>query len=396
MRARNVSRLRIVIGVTLGMAALGGALSYGAGSRAAIVNAVASASTGCLLTLFEVVVQGPAAAALERVPVAAVMALRLLVYGTLFRSASLFAHVAGMAMSGSSMPPEAVSSPIDLFDSILLALLINAIFLMRGLMGSRTLLAFITGRYHRPRLEDRLVMFLDLRGSTSIAERLGDLAYHRFLNRLVADISEPVTEADGDIYRYIGDEIIVTWSLGRRNAAWRALPCLLAIEDALAPRRLDYLAVFGVAPQMRAALHAGPVVAGEIGQMRREIMILGDTMNATARIEDMCRQTGQDFIASAAALRAAGPLPAALRADPLGPMRLRGKEEEIELFALMRLLQPAWEAPVETTPAPGLAAPHRTCRWMTSVMACAIGYGRSSASGVAEDRVGWLSRRSGR
>ena len=356
MRARNVSRLRIVIGVTLGMAALGGALSYGAGSRAAIVNAVASASTGCLLTLFEIVVQGPAAAALERVPVAAVMALRLLVYGTLFRSAPLFAHAAGMALSGSSMPPEAVSSPIDLFDSILLALLINAIFLMRGLMGSRTLLAFITGRYHRPRLEDRLVMFLDLRGSTSIAERLGDLAYHRFLNRLVADVSDPISEAAGDIYRYVGDEIIVTWGFGRRSAASRALPCLLAVEDTLALRRADYLAAFGLAPQLRAALHAGPVVAGEIGQMRREIMILGDTMNATARIEDLCRQTGQDFMASAAALRAAGPLPAALRADPLGPMRLRGKEEEIELFALTRVLQPA-PATVQLTIGPAELAP---------------------------------------
>jgi adenylate cyclase len=357
MRARNVSRLRIVIGVTLATAALGATLSYGAGARVMAVNTASSAASGCLLTLFEIMVQGPAAAALERAPVAFVMALRLFVYLGLFKASALFARGAAALISSSPLLAGGIVSPIDLFDSILLALLINAIFLARGLMGSRTLLAFLTGRYHRPRLEDRLVMFLDLRGSTGIAERLGDLMYHRFLNRLVADVSEPVTEAAGDIYRYVGDEIIVTWSLGRRNAAGRALPCLLAIEDTLARRHVDYRTAFGVAPQMRAALHAGPVVSGEIGQMRREIVILGDTMNAAARIEDMCRQTGRDFIASAAALRAAGPLPAALRADPLGAIRLRGKEGEIELFALTRLLQPAWEAAAETVPtaAPALA-----------------------------------------
>jgi adenylate cyclase len=88
-----------------------------------------------------------------------------------------------------------------------------------------------------------------------------------------------------------------------------------------------------VAPQLRAALHAGPVVVGEMGELRREIVILGDVMNTAARIEEACRATGHDVIASDAVLGGRPP-PAGIAAIPLGPMPLRGKAEPLVLFAL--------------------------------------------------------------
>ena len=49
---------------------------------------------------------------------------------------------------------------------------------LRRLVGGQTLLRFVTGRYNRPREEERVLLFADIKGSTSIAERIGNRLYH--------------------------------------------------------------------------------------------------------------------------------------------------------------------------------------------------------------------------
>src|SRR5262249_48301139 len=76
------------------------------------------------------------------------------------------------------------------------------------LLGQNVLLSFISGRYYRPRLEERVLLFIDMEGSTGLAERLGPLAFHRLLNRFVTDLTDPIVAARGEIYSYVGDELI--------------------------------------------------------------------------------------------------------------------------------------------------------------------------------------------
>jgi adenylate cyclase len=202
------------------------------------------------------------------------------------------------------------------------------------LLGPRTLLSLVSGRYHRPREERRIVLFADLRGSTQLAETLGDSRFHRFLNDVFSDVTDPVLEAGGEIYRYVGDEIIVTWPADRaRRVGW--IECMFAMTDALASRAESYLVAFGTVPRLRGALHAGPLIVGEMGDVKREIVMLGDTMNTAARIEVACRSLGKDYVASAEALSLAL-LPECVRAEPLGAVPLSGKGEPIELYALSR------------------------------------------------------------
>src|SRR5262249_51717082 len=146
------------------------------------------------------------------------------------------------------------------------------------------LLALITGRYHRPRAEDRIVLFMDLRGSTELAERLGDERFHRFLNQVFFDLTDPILEAGGEIYRYVGDEVIVTWAVGRGAKDAACLVCWFDIVAALARRRDAYLRDYAAEPRLRAAIHAGPLIVGEMGDVKREIVMLGDTMNTASRI----------------------------------------------------------------------------------------------------------------
>jgi adenylate cyclase len=226
------------------------------------------------------------------------------------------------------------------------AFAINSALTLARLFGTRTLVALLTGQYRQPRHEQRIVLFMDLRGSTQLAERLGDEKFLGFLNQVFWDITDPVLSAGGEIYRYVGDEIITTWTVPlhgepahdvAKDQAAGAIACVFAIEDALDARRADYLVNYGAAPKFRAALHLGPLLVGEMGDVKREIMLLGDTMNTAARIENVCRTTGRDVIASAPVLQTAPSLPPGVRAESLGPIGLSGKETVIELFALVRV-----------------------------------------------------------
>jgi len=219
--------------------------------------------------------------------------------------------------------------------SLAVAAAINFVTQINVLMGRGVLVHLVLGRYHRPREEDRVFLFVDLRGSTAIAERLGNLRYHALLRRFIADITPPIVRTGGEIHRYVGDQVIVTWPqhAGLKNAA--CVRCYFAMVDALARAGDTYRAEFGVVPTFWAGLHRGLVVSGEIGTAKHEIVYLGDTMNATARIEQACRTFERPCIVSADLLEALA-LPDDIQAEALGQTDLRGLAAPLRLFALSR------------------------------------------------------------
>jgi adenylate cyclase len=195
------------------------------------------------------------------------------------------------------------------------------------------LLNFITGHYHRPRLEQRVFLLIDIEGSTALAERLGELAFHRLVNRFVVDITDPIVAAYGEIHRYVGDELIATWKLSDGLAEARCVRACFEALDRLAALSSVYQHDFGTPVYCRAGLHCGPVVAGEMGSVKREIVFLGDTVNTAARIQEFCGQTGNRVLASATLVDLLE-LPAGITKRPLGDLRLRGKESHVGLYAL--------------------------------------------------------------
>src|SRR5208337_4208802 len=140
---------------------------------------------------------------------------------------------------------------------------------------------------------------MNMEGSTGLAERLGPLAFHRLLNRFVTDLTDPIVAARGEIYSYVGDELIARWKLEEGISQARCVRACFNAFDALARKALEYRREFGAAVNFRAGLHCGPLVIGEMGSIKTEIVFLGDTVNTAARIQDVCRQTGDRILASA-------------------------------------------------------------------------------------------------
>lgn len=290
-----------------------------------------------MLSTGEIFIRGSGANALRRLPVVVMFALRLLLYFGAFVVAVIASELILHLLSLPAPPIGAVSlSQQGVLTAGAVALALNVVFTLRALLGAGTLPALLLGRYHRPRREQRIVLFLDLVGSTHLAEQLGDIEFHRLLNYVFYDLTDPVLETRGEIYRYVGDEMIVSWPLARGAHDAACVTCLFAMDAALAARRAEYLRQFGAAPRVRGALHAGPLIVGEMGDIKREIVLLGDTMNTTARIEEACRTTGHDYIASSSVLRALGALPPGIAAMDLGVTPLRGKAGSLQLFALQR------------------------------------------------------------
>jgi adenylate cyclase len=206
-------------------------------------------------------------------------------------------------------------------------------FQAADLLGYRTFIDLLLGKYRHPRTERRFFLFVDVVGSTTIAERLGPLDAHRFLAAVFETVAEPVQLCRGEIYQYVGDEIVITWIEvdGVHNA--RPLRCFFEMNTALAAGVSRFRERFGVTPGLRAALHLGEVVAGEIGEIRRAIVFHGDVMNTAARLEQATREHDCRFIASADALSALGPLPG-VRTRDLGALALRGRLQPIHAFCI--------------------------------------------------------------
>jgi adenylate cyclase len=227
-----------------------------------------------------------------------------------------------------------VIGSVDFLFSLVLVVAGNLLFSVNDLLGPGALFAFAAGRYYHPRIEERALLFIDMRSSTAIAERLGELSFLDLLNRFIVDVSLAVAEADGEIHKYVGDEVIATWRLapGKNEAA-----CVRACFGALERLRAQgpaYPREFGLAADFRAGLHCGPVAVGELGYLKKEIALIGDAMNTVARIVEACRSANARVLASAVLLDRLAALPPGVASRPLGQLPVRGKGQPLELFAL--------------------------------------------------------------
>jgi adenylate cyclase len=222
---------------------------------------------------------------------------------------------------------------ISMAYSVVVAVLFNLVLGITGLIGGRTFLNFISGRYHVPVEEERFVLFVDIVGSTALAERLGGVGIHRLLDRVFRLLTVAVEDYRGEVLNYVGDEVIVTWPEHRGSVAWRPLRCFMAMRDELSRASGQLQREFGVAPQIRGSLHFGTVIIGEIGDVKRAIVFNGDVMNTAARLEELSRDVDGGFLASRAAMaRFNSPPPLALR--DLGRLAIRGRADGIDVVGL--------------------------------------------------------------
>ncbi len=201
-------------------------------------------------------------------------------------------------------------------------------------LGHGVLSNFFTGKYHVPVEEERIFMFLDMKSSTSIAEDLGHVRYFEMLREYYADLSGPVINYSGEIYQYVGDELVVSWKLNNGLRKNNCIRCFFAMKNSLRKQAPKYQQMFGLIPEFKAGIHYGKVTTGEIGVIKKDIIFTGDVLNSTARIQGLCNSYGVELIISAELLKKLD-LETRYQISSLGENELKGRDEKLELFSIL-------------------------------------------------------------
>jgi adenylate cyclase len=217
--------------------------------------------------------------------------------------------------------------------SAVISVVINLARGITNIIGPRAFLNFIAGRYHSPVEESRFVLFVDIAGSTGLAERLGGIAIHRLLDRTFRLLTLSVVDYRGEVLNYVGDEVIVTWPEKSGAVDCRPLQCFMAMRDELSRASSQFEREFGVVPRIRGSLHFGPVIVGEIGDVKRAIVFNGDVMNTAARLEELSRGVDGGFLASRAAMDRFKSVPPFAVRD-LGRLPIRGRADGIDVVGI--------------------------------------------------------------
>jgi class 3 adenylate cyclase len=225
--------------------------------------------------------------------------------------------------------------------SFVLSIVVGIVYELTRLIGIRVLINAFLGRYRRPRREERVMLFLDLAGSTTLGEQMGELRMQDLLTHFFYDIDAAITAHGGEVHAYVGDEVIVTWRVTGRRPLRRCLDCFFAIQDRISERADWYRSEFGMVPDFRAGLHAGPVVISECGDSHRQVAYFGDTMNVTARLRALCKEFRCPLLVSGDFLCLLDPgkdlFLDGLSLRSMGPTQLRGRAAMIEVFFVERL-----------------------------------------------------------
>ena len=202
--------------------------------------------------------------------------------------------------------------------------------------GQGVLWSLIVGKYQVPKEELRIFMFVDLNASTQIAEKLGNNLYHRFLRDFYADITNPIIYNHGEIYQYVGDEVVISWKLLNKRFDNSCLRCYFGMLKVMAERNDYYMKTYNYAPSFKVGLHHGQVTAGEIGIIKRDVTFSGDVLNTASRIQGKCKEYGVSILVSNDLLDLL-PETDLIQRIPIGNVELRGREHSILLSTLKPL-----------------------------------------------------------
>ncbi|HVE82006.1 MAG TPA: adenylate/guanylate cyclase domain-containing protein [Myxococcales bacterium] len=184
------------------------------------------------------------------------------------------------------------------------------------------------------------VFFADIRGFTTISEKMEPKALLDFLNLYFREMVDCVISEGGAVDKYIGDAIMAVFgapvpqsddALRAVRAALRMRERLSALNARFAERQL---------PQIRFGLgiHSGTVVAGHMGHSERlEYTVIGDPVNVASRLESMTKELKVDILLSEDTYLKVRDR---VEAEPLQRMAVRGRAQEILVYRVTRLLEP--------------------------------------------------------
>ena len=198
------------------------------------------------------------------------------------------------------------------------------------------LINFLLGKYHQPREEVRIFMFMDLKSSTSHAEKLGHIKYSQLIQDCFYDLTDVVLGHEAQIYQYVGDEVVLTWKVDKGIKNNNCIHTFVEYDKVIKNRGDYYHSKYGLIPEFKAGLNLGNVTVAEVGELKRELAYHGDVLNTAARIEGKCNDFRKRLLLSENVIDHLGDIPDG-KYELVDNIQLRGKENRVNIYEVKDL-----------------------------------------------------------
>lgn len=194
------------------------------------------------------------------------------------------------------------------------------------------------GHYRRPQETNRIFMFLDIKDSTQWAERLGHHRYFEFLRDFFDFLAPAIMKSNGEIYQYVGDEIVISWPMEIGKYKGNAVKAFFACQEAIRQQAEHFRREYGQVPRFKAGMHAGKVMTGELGRIKKELVYSGVAISAASRIQHLCRRLEADFLLSESLFMHLE-LNDKVSFARMGAHNLKGVEADVDLIKIEKPLE---------------------------------------------------------
>lgn len=215
----------------------------------------------------------------------------------------------------------------------IVSLLINYIRLISNKFGPNMHWNMVFGKYHEPKEEELIFMFLDLKSSTTIAEKLGHIRFSSFLQDYFRDLSRLVVSYRAQIYQYVGDEAVITWTFRGGLSKNNCIRFFYAFERRISRKKKYYNRKYGFEPAFKASLNVGTVTVAEVGEYKSEIAYHGDVVNTASRLQEQCNKFGKKLLVSEHLYQYLENK-TSLRGEFIDRVILKGKEKPLNIYSV--------------------------------------------------------------
>jgi adenylate cyclase len=180
------------------------------------------------------------------------------------------------------------------------------------------------------------ILFTDIRGFTSLSEKLSPQEVVNLLNRYFTPMTALVREHGGTLDKFIGDALMAFWNapLDVPEHPARAVSAALAMQEKLLTLNGELQAEFGVGVRIGAGVHTGPAYVGNMGSEELvNYTLIGDNVNLASRLEGLCPQYGVGLVVSGETMAGCGE---AFAFHYLDTIRVKGKSQPVRVYAPLR------------------------------------------------------------
>jgi adenylate cyclase len=180
------------------------------------------------------------------------------------------------------------------------------------------------------------ILFTDIRGFTTLSEKLSPPQVVKLLNRYFTPMTALVREHGGTMDKFIGDALMAFWNapLDVPNHPVQAVSAALAMQETLSTLNGALQDEFGVSIRIGAGIHTGPAYVGNMGSAELvNYTLIGDSVNLASRLESLCPHYGVGVVVSGETRAGCGD---AFAFQYLDMLRVKGKTQPVQIWLPMR------------------------------------------------------------